>query len=65
MFTKEDVVKVLNELKKSYPCFVSEAHFQMMFAIEAKNQKKDKFKFYPEYPIKKDHIEKIQKMIDK
>lgn len=57
MFTKEDVVNVLDELKKSYPCFVSEAHFQMMFAIEAKNQKKDKFKFYPEYPIGKDHID--------
>ena len=57
MFTKEDVIKVLDKLKKSYPCFVSEAHFQMMFAIEAKNQKKDKFKFYPEYPIGKDHID--------
>lgn len=46
MFTKEDVIKVLDKLKKSYPCFVSEAHFQMIFAIEAKNQKKDKFEFY-------------------
>lgn len=50
MFTRENVVKVIDELKKKYPCFVSERHLQTSFTITAAELfKKQGFEFIPEF----------------
>ena len=33
MFDLNDVNSILDSLSKEYPCFASEAHFQLMFAF--------------------------------
>lgn len=63
MFDRNKVFIVVEELRKKYLCFASEAHFQLMFAFEANKQFGEKYLFYPEWPCnaeignKKDHID--------
>ena len=57
MFTREKVLDVIEELKKRYPCFASEAHFQMMFTFEAEKLFAKQFEYYPEWPLEKEHID--------
>lgn len=51
MFTKQQVDQVVEKLSKSSYCYVSEAHLQVQFAIEAYRLFGDNFEIYPEYPL--------------
>lgn len=54
MFTKEKVEEVLNVLKENVKFFVSEAHLQMSFTLEAYKKFGKDYDFYPEFPIRND-----------
>lgn len=50
MLTKDEVEKIIDELKKSPNCYVSEAHIQLQFAIIGAKLFEGKYEFVPEYP---------------
>lgn len=50
MLTKDQVVQIIDELKKSAFCYVSEAHIQLQFAIIGAQMRGDQFDFIPEFP---------------
>lgn len=50
MLTKDLVIQIIEELKKSEFCYVSEAHIQLQFAIIGAKLLRGKFNFIPEYP---------------
>lgn len=63
MFTKDKVEKVITTLQSTVKYFVSEAHLQMSFTLEAYKQFGEFFDFYPEFPIigtnKRDEIDLV------
>lgn len=50
MLTKDEVQQIINELKESPNCYVSEAHIQLQFAIIGAKSFGNKYEFVPEYP---------------
>lgn len=50
MLTKDEVEQIIDELKNSKSCYVSEAHIQLQFAIIGAKLLSDKYEFVPEYP---------------
>ncbi len=50
MLTKDQVIQIIDELKKSKFCYVSEAHIQLQFAIIGAHILGDQFDFIPEFP---------------
>lgn len=50
MLTNTQVVQIIDELKKSAFCYVSEAHIQLQFAIIGAHKFGNQFDFIPEFP---------------
>lgn len=50
MLEKNQVVQIIDELKKSKCCYVSEAHIQLQFAIIGAQLFGNQFDFIPEFP---------------
>ncbi len=50
MLTNTQVVQIIDELKKSAFCYVSEAHIQLQFAIIGARLLGNQFDFIPEFP---------------
>lgn len=50
MFSINEVNDIIEELKNSKYCYVSEAHIQLQFAIVSNNLFKNASEFVPEYP---------------
>lgn len=50
MLTKDEVERIITQLKNSQSCYVSEAHIQLQFAIIGAKLFEGKYEFVPEYP---------------
>mgnify|MGYP000940223012 CR=1 FL=1 len=50
MLTRDEVEKIIVELKNSQSCYVSEAHIQLQFAIIGARLLGNQFDFIPEFP---------------